>query len=331
MHFDFSFEQQSLADGVRRILQEFPPVKDAPPHPYAAHEVIGRLGAFGLFGEDGGPCPLGAVDLVAVAMEAGRTIVAAPVAESLAAAIVLGPSIAATLAGGGLVGVAISGAVGKGAPALVPHGGEASLFVLPDGERRWLLAERGQLDIEPAGTMDITADAVRVRLRAGADSAHPATNARPMDDMLQLACLAEIVGAAAAMLDRTVAYIGEREQFGKPVGSNQAVKHMAADCAVAVETMKAAVEYAGWTADAATEDEAVAEEARLALASAASFVGEHGRRVAERCVQMHGGIAFTWDYGLHVPLRRIVLRTATAARPREAREALATHLLDSGG
>jgi len=149
-----------------------------------------------------------------------------------------------------------------------------------------------------------------------------------MDDALQLAVLAEIVGAADAMLARTVGYVSGRHQFGKPIGSYQAVKHSAADCAVAVETMKAAVEYAGWALDAARDDAAMAQEARLALQAAASFVGEHGRRVAERCVQMHGGIAFTWDYGLHVPYRRIVFRTATLAATRAAREALASHILD---
>jgi alkylation response protein AidB-like acyl-CoA dehydrogenase len=325
MHFDFSFEQQSLAEGVRRVLQSFPAVNERPPHAYRPQDVIQRLAEFGIFGEGGEPSPLGAADLVAVAIEAGRTIVAAPVAEALAASMTFAGPVASALQAGEPVGVDVAQ---TGNAAWASHGGEASLFVLR-GAEGWLVAGRDEVEVETADGVDITADLAAVRLKSFAN-AHQTNQARSMDDMLRLACLAEIVGAASAMLDRTVAYVGDRKQFGKPIGSNQAVKHMAADCAVAVETMKAAVEYAGWCLDMATDDAAMAEEARLALASAASFVGEHGRRVAERCIQMHGGIAFTWDYGLHVPLRRILFRTATIALPRQAREDLAAHLLEAG-
>ncbi len=333
MDFDFSFEQRSLAEGVRKVLQGFPPVNETAPHAYKAVDVLARLGEFGLFGGEGEGSPLGRADLVAVMLEAGRTIVAAPIAETLAASMAFGApvvdAIAAAHAEGRIVGVAVSGTTDTG--AVVAFGASASSILLPTGaDGDWAFVAADDLDITPIDTLDITADASRVRLRDGVAISSPGTNASAISDTLRLACLAEITGAAASMLDRTVAYVGDRKQFGKPIGSNQAVKHMAADCAVAVETMKAAVEYAGWAADSALADDAMTEEARLALLSAASFVGEHGRRVAERCVQMHGGIAFTWDYGLHVPLRRILFRTATIARPRDAREALAAHLLDIG-
>jgi alkylation response protein AidB-like acyl-CoA dehydrogenase len=332
MDFDFSFEQRSLADGVRRVLQDFPPVTDRPPYAYRAADVIARLGDFGLFGTEGEASPLGHADLVAVMLEAGRTPAAAPIAETLAATMAFGAPVSEAIAAAGakgcILGIAVSGTAATG--AVVAHGGSAEAFLLPLDDGQWTLLASRDMTVSPVETMDITADAVRVRPRDGSALAPVATNGRLMAAVLQLACLAEIVGAAGSMLDRTVAYVAERRQFGKPVGSNQAVKHMAADCAVAVETMKAAVEYAGWAADEAMVDDAMAQEARLALLSAASFVGEHGRRVAERCVQMHGGIAFTWDYGLHVPLRRILFRTATLAQPRQAREGLAAHLLDGG-
>lgn len=331
MDFDFSFEQRSLAEGVRRVLQSFPPVNETAPHAYRAVDILSALGEFGIFGGQDEASPLGCADLVAVAIEAGRTIVAAPVVETLAIASSFGATgadmVAAAHAAGRIVGVGMPGSIGD--DAVVAHGASASSFVLPL-RNGWMLASAGDVVVTPVETVDITADAARVRLQDGEAATMLAAAARPLDDLLLLGGLAEMAGAAAAMLERTVAYVGERKQFGKPVGSNQAIKHMAGDCAVAVETMKAAVEYAGWAADAAVDGDAEAEEARLALLSAASFVGEHARRVAEKCVQMHGGIAFTWDYGLHVPLRRILFRTAMTARPREAREALAAHLLDSG-
>lgn len=340
MDFDFSFEQRMLADSVAKVLQEFPAVTDRPPYPYEASEVTARLAGLGLFGEGGGGTPLGRADAVAVAMEAGRTIVAAPLIETLAAALALSgqdAEIAARLAAGEPAGVAVSGRLvmrdGRvSGEAVVPHGASAGLLAVPfDGAAGpgWAVLDAADARLEPVDTMDITAGAARARFEGVAMRRR--RNALPgssMDEALQLLALAEIVGAADACLKRTVAYVGERKQFGKPIGSNQAVKHMAADCALAVETMKAAVEYAGWALDAAQEDAGAAEEGRLALLSAASYVGEHGRRVAERCVQMHGGIAFTWDYGLHVPLRRIAFRTATLAGTRTGREALAAHLLD---
>lgn len=339
LDFDFSFEQRTLAESVCKLLQSFPPVNAHPPHAYAPGEVAGRLAALGLFGEGAEGSPLGCADVVAVALEAGRTIVAAPVAEALAASVALSGAnagLAGALAAGRVVAVASSGILVEtggrlSGELIVPHAGAAEYVVAPlerRGTRSWALFEASAAGMAPAETMDITAAAARLTVGSADAVAELASGGVAMDDALQLAVLAEIVGAADAALARTVGYISDRRQFGKPIGSNQAVKHIAADCAVAVETMKAAVEYAGWALDAARADGAMADEARLALQSAASFVGEHGRKVAERCVQMHGGIAFTWDYGLHVPYRRIVFRTATLAGTRTAREALASHLLD---
>ena len=310
-----------------------------PPHAYAPGDVAARLAGLGLFGDGSEGSPLGCADLVAVALETGRTIVAAPVAEMLAVSVALSgtnPELAAALAAGKVVAVAVSGRLVEEGGRLsgelvVPHAGTADYVVAPierQGVLSWALVGATQAEGAAAETMDITAAAMRLTVRSANELAELAPGPVAFDDALQLAVLAEIVGAADAALKRTVGYVSERKQFGKPIGSNQAVKHSAADCAVAVETMKAAVEYAGWALDAARLDGGMVEEARLALQSAASFVGEHGRRVAERCVQMHGGIAFTWDYGLHVPYRRIVFRTATLAGTRAARDALASHLLD---
>lgn len=338
MHFDFSFEQRTLAESVAKILKSLPPVTQPAPHPYHPGEPMKALAGLGLFGEGEEGSPLGHADGVAVAMEAGRTIVAAPVVEALAAAVALSgsrPEVAARLAAGEVPGVAISGRIFRNGSrlsgeAIVPHGASAGFLLLPvetEGARDWILVEPADLEAAPIETMDITSGAVRLGVDGLAAPA-PGNGADAMDSALRLFVLAEIVGAADACLERTVAYISERKQFGKPVGSYQAVKHMAADCAVSLEAMKAAVEYAGWALDEGREGAAAAQEASLALLSAASYVGEHGRRVAERCIQMHGGVAFTWDYGLHLPLRRILLRTATLARVREGREGLAAHLLD---
>lgn len=339
MHFDFSFEQSTLADTTGRFFRSIPPFLQSAPGSCEPRKVLEGLAGLGLFGEGGEGSPLGYVDAAAVAIEAGRSLVAAPATEAIAIAVSLSrgrAGLATRLAAGEVPGVAVNGCLVRrgtkvSGDTVVTHGLAADFLLVPaegEGGRDWVLLDPSVSTMTPADTMDITAGAARVRIDGASVPAAGGADAALMDRALRLLALAEIVGAADACLARTVAYVAERKQFGRPVGSNQAVKHMAADCAVSLEAMKAAVEYAAWTLDAASDDAEAAEEASPALWSAASYVGEHGKRIAERCVQMHGGIAFTWDYGLHVPLRRILFRTATLASVRDGREDLAARLID---
>lgn len=109
------------------------------------------------------------------------------------------------------------------------------------------------------------------------------------------ACLAaEAVGAADRVLERTVEYVGQREQFGRPVGSFQAVKHRLADVYVQVQAARSAAYYAAW---AAAHAETVGG---LALAQALQAL----RSAAAEGVQLHGGIGFTWEHEAHLYFKR---------------------------
>ncbi|MGW2491932.1 acyl-CoA dehydrogenase family protein [Streptomyces sp. NPDC001606] len=105
---------------------------------------------------------------------------------------------------------------------------------------------------------------------------------------------AEAVGAADRVLERTVEYVGQREQFGRPVGSFQAVKHRLADVYVAVQAARSAAYYAAW---AAGRGEGVGG---LALAQALEAL----RGAAAEAVQAHGGIGFTWEHDAHLYFKR---------------------------
>ena len=139
-----------------------------------------------------------------------------------------------------------------------------------------------------------------------------------------LAC-AEMVGAADVCLSRTVDYLKTRKQFGQTIGSFQALKHMAADAYVGVEAMRAAAEYAAWAHDDATRrGNADAEmEADVACHIAKSFCSDTAKKVAEVSIQLHGGIAFTWEYGIHLQLRRILRLATSFGNAYDHREALA--------
>ncbi|MGC4976575.1 acyl-CoA dehydrogenase family protein [Streptomyces sp. DT199] len=124
------------------------------------------------------------------------------------------------------------------------------------------------------------------------------------------ACLAaEAVGAAGRVLERTVEYVGQREQFGRPVGSFQAVKHRLADAYVQVQAARSAAYYAAWAAATEATDGATItatatarEETAGALALAQAL--EALRRAAAEGIQLHGGIGFTWEHEAHLYFKR---------------------------
>jgi alkylation response protein AidB-like acyl-CoA dehydrogenase len=109
---------------------------------------------------------------------------------------------------------------------------------------------------------------------------------------------AELLGGAERALSMSVAYAKEREQFGKPIGLFQAVKHRCADMLVDVEGMRSAVYYAAWALDAEDPD------ATLAASTAKAWCSDASRRVLAGALQVHGGIGFTWEHDLHFFLKR---------------------------
>jgi alkylation response protein AidB-like acyl-CoA dehydrogenase len=124
---------------------------------------------------------------------------------------------------------------------------------------------------------------------------------------------AEQTGLAQRCLDMTIAYVKERKQFARPVGSFQALKHRLADLWVSVTQARAASRYAA--ACLATGD----QDARVAVALAKAYCSEVAVNAAQECVQLHGGIGFTWEHPAHLYLKRakadsIAFGTADAHR-----------------
>ncbi|GAA0486003.1 acyl-CoA dehydrogenase family protein [Streptomyces sp. NPDC046215] len=113
---------------------------------------------------------------------------------------------------------------------------------------------------------------------------------------------AEAVGAADGALERTVAYTRSREQFGRPIGSFQAVKHRLADLYVAVQVARSAVSYAAWAAGGAAADGE--GEAAVAGGLALGQALEALRLVAGEAVQLHGGIGVTWEHDVQLYFKR---------------------------
>ncbi|MFF8728049.1 acyl-CoA dehydrogenase family protein [Streptomyces sp. NPDC015171] len=124
-------------------------------------------------------------------------------------------------------------------------------------------------------------------------------------DAVAAVLAAEAVGAAGRVLERTVEYTGQRVQFGRPVGSFQAVKHRLADVYVAVQAARSAARYAAWAAGAGRASPAGGPEpdgpaGGLALAQGLEAL----RCAAGEGIQLHGGIGFTWEHDAHLYFKR---------------------------
>jgi alkylation response protein AidB-like acyl-CoA dehydrogenase len=128
---------------------------------------------------------------------------------------------------------------------------------------------------------------------------------------------AEQTGLAQRCLDMTVAYVKERKQFARPVGSFQGLKHRLADLWVSITQARAASRYAA--ACLATGSASDPGDAKVAVALAKAYCSEVAVNAAQECVQMHGGIGFTWEHPAHLYLKRakadsIAFGTADAHR-----------------
>jgi len=222
-------------------------------------------------------------------------------------------------AGGALTG-RVTGVAGADAAdvLLVPAGG--ALYAV----------DRADAAIEAAVSLDLTR-----RVAAVSFSAAPARMVAADAEPVRRALLAgagllasEQLGVAEWCLTTTLAYVKERHQFARPIGSFQAIKHRLADLWLAVVQARAAARAAAdtladgsfWSPGAGAEDR---REAETTVAVAAAWCGDVAVRAAEECVQLHGGIGMTWEHPAHLFLKRAKADQIALGTPGDHRDALA--------
>ena len=135
----------------------------------------------------------------------------------------------------------------------------------------------------------------------------------------------EACGVGRRALDLAVAYAGEREQFGRPIGSYQAISHPLATSYMELELARSLALWASWC---------VAEgdpQARVAAAAAKAHASEAAVAACERAIQTHGGIGFTWEHVLQRLYKRALGIQSWEAAPSQLRAEIAGHLLDGEG
>ncbi|WP_405925825.1 acyl-CoA dehydrogenase [Streptomyces sp. NBC_00035] len=324
-------EQRELAEAVRGwIARAAPPEEirkllDAPgsgrPSYWDGLAAQGLLAVHlpEAYGGGGGSL----VDLAVVVEEAARGALPGPYAASVLASVVLaragayglvralgeGSRIGAVALGAGsLTAVAVDeGFVLDGTAPPVLSGADADLLVLaasgPGGGTVWVAVDAADLLVRPHESADPTRATAEVRaqgVRIPADRVL-AVGSTLVRDLAAVVLAADACGTAAWTLDTAAEYAKVREQFGHPIGRFQGVKHLCADMLVRVEQARALT----WDAARASQEADGVRESVSALAAGVALDAAYS--CAKDCVQILGGIGFTWEHDAHLYLRRALV------------------------
>jgi len=178
---------------------------------------------------------------------------------------------------------------------------DTELFLAPLGDRSYGLLQVGQGAVRPLDMWDRTRSLVRLDA-AGADCMAMFDPGDQIEDRLTqhlaLALASDCLGGSRALLAQTIAYMKDREQFGRPIGSFQALKHRVADMQTRIVSGEAVLEQALATFETADPDAPMwSALAKARLCDDFAFIGQD-------CLQLHGGVGFTWEFDVHVFLKR---------------------------
>ena len=316
-------EREALVDSVGRLLADRCPEADVrrimateTGHDPELWRALAELGVVGLtIPEAHGGAGLSAIEFELVMEAAGAALLPAPLLSAAVAARLLGGRDGALLAGIAagerIAAVAFAGSYDWTGRSTLEVRGErltGTLRFVPDAaiadtilvahDTGVFAVAREDASVTPLPTFDRTRRLADVTLDAPVRQVGAAAAVAPARDLAIVALAGEQAGGARRVLDMTVEYARTRHQFGRAIGSFQAIKHMAADLLLEVESATSAARDAArqLAEDAPGKDAAVA---LAAFACANAYV-----RVASDAIQMHGGIAFTWDHPAHLSLRR---------------------------
>src|SRR3984893_9419729 len=275
--------------------------------------VFAGLADLGLFGvaipEDRGGAGGSIEDLCAMVEEAAKALVAGPIATTAIATLVVDdPDLLAALASGErFAAVALEGDVqfdgeasrASGTLPWVLGAAEGAVLIVPAGGKS-LLVDTGSdgVQIEPLPASDFSRPLARVGLTS-APATVIADSEQRVEELTATVLAAEAAGITRWSLDTAVAYAKVREQFGKPIGSFQAVKHLCAEMLCRAE--QAEVAAADAARAAAEPDQA---QFSIAAAVAASIGITAAKANVKDCIQVLGGIGCTWEHDAHLYLRR---------------------------
>jgi len=237
-----------------------------------------------------------ALDLAVAVEAAAAAMVPGPLLTTGAAALLLADSGLDELLSGIATGE-VSVAIGL-EDGLVWGAGTTTHLLLPGEGDTWTLARAEQADLEVADPVDLAGRVGTATLHDGVDLTTVHLDGDHVRDVLVTLAAAEASGIARWALDTAVDYAKVREQFGRTIGSFQAIKHLCAEMLEAAESATAVA----WDAASAHDDEP--EQLRIAAAVAGAVALDLAVANAQSCIQVLGGIGYTWEHDAHLYLRR---------------------------
>lgn len=325
MRFHLSEEQRAIQDAVRGSLADSWSIERL--HAFAESEkdfdreiwdALMALGVGGLaLAETDSGAGLGLLEAALVCEIAGEAAVPGPVAAQMLAAI-------AVAASGNTAAKPLLPAIASGAQVatlvadgeLVQAASAAALFLVLDDRGVRLVQAGDGIAVERVRSTDRSRPLSRIDFQ-DADDHQLFAAGDPMVARLRDAALilvaADALGGAARMSAMSVDYAKQREQFGQPIGRFQALKHQLAHMALEVEPARALVWYAAYAWDAQLPD------CSRAAATAKAHLCDVSTRVSRAAVAAHGGIGYTWEYGLNYWFRRAVANSASLGSPAQLR------------
>ncbi len=309
MNFNFTDDQTLFRDSVREYLRnEITPEHIRKGWEGGADTVWPQLAELGLTAvtvpEAQGGLGMDLLDFVLLAEECGYVALPEPLTRVAMVAVpllsqALAESPSETLSGWleGIAGGQMRVAVGLEGE-LLEDADQADLLILQQGSDM-VVVERGDMALEHNASMDPSRKLFHIDPQSvPADGVRLVGAAERALNLGAVACAAECLGLAQRMVDMTVAYTADRQQFGKPVGSFQAVKHHMANVAVKLEYAKAPVYRAASALQAGQAQAGLrVSHAKLAACEAAALA-------AQNSIQCHGAMGYTWEVDLHIYMKR---------------------------
>ena len=352
MYFGLSEEQKSLEENIHRFLEDNASLdvikavaNGESEKAQQVHQGIIDLGLSGLVvPEEYGGLELNMLFATVVASALGSgtapvpyagSYVMAPIAINLGGDEQQKSNWLPKIAGGEcVIGVGLSEYVGaredsgiefsngklSGRCLFLIDGKDADAYLVADKSGQLYLVDSSSsgITVTELTTVDKTRTSIELVLdKVDAEMLPNSSNKEVIEKVLdagRLMLAADTVGAAQVMLDKSVAYSLERKQFGRLIGSFQAVKHMCAEMAAELEPCHSMIWHAAHCQDN------VPEEARLMACQTKAHVSEVGKQVSKTATEVHGGMGFTDELGLHYWFKRIGLNRQLLGSPELIRE-----------